>query len=45
MGKFKKIFYSQKIAPFVFVLPFILSLKEPSFWGSWLFKDVLKLAE
>ena len=26
MGKFKKIFYSQKIAPYVFVLPFILSL-------------------
>ena len=26
MGKFKKIFYSQKVAPYVFVLPFILSL-------------------
>lgn len=28
-----------------FLLPFILSLKEPSFRGSWLFKDVLYLAE
>ena len=26
MGKFKKLFYSQKVAPFVFVLPFLLSL-------------------
>ena len=26
MQKFKKLFYSQKVAPFVFVLPFILSL-------------------
>ncbi len=26
MGKFKKLFYSQKVAPFVFVLPFVLSL-------------------
>ena len=26
MGKFRKLFYSQKVAPFVFVLPFILSL-------------------
>ncbi len=26
MNKFKKIFYSQKMAPYVFVLPFILSL-------------------
>ena len=26
MQKFKKLFYSQKVAPFVFVLPFVLSL-------------------
>ena len=26
MSKFKKLFYSQKVAPYVFVLPFILSL-------------------
>ncbi len=26
MSKFKKIFYSQKVAPYVFVLPFLLSL-------------------
>ena len=26
MSKFKKIFYSQKVAPYVFVLPFVLSL-------------------
>ena len=26
MNKFKKIFYSQKVAPYVFVLPFVLSL-------------------
>ena len=26
MSKFKKLFYSQKVAPFVFVLPFVLSL-------------------
>ena len=26
MGKFKKVFYSQKVAPYVFVLPFLLSL-------------------
>ncbi len=26
MEKFKKVFYSQKVAPFVFVLPFVLSL-------------------
>ena len=26
MSKFKKLFYSQKVAPYVFVLPFVLSL-------------------
>ena len=26
MSKFKKVFYSQKVAPYVFVLPFVLSL-------------------
>ncbi|MBR2260059.1 MAG: sugar ABC transporter permease [Blautia sp.] len=26
MNKFKKVFYSQKVAPYVFVLPFVLSL-------------------
>ena len=26
MSKFKKLFYAQKVAPFVFVLPFVLSL-------------------
>ena len=26
MSKFKKVFYSQKVAPYVFVLPFLLSL-------------------
>lgn len=31
MSKFKKLFYSQKVAPFVFVLPFILSLVV--FWA------------
>ena len=31
MSKFKKLFYSQKVAPYVFVLPFILSLVV--FWA------------
>ncbi len=39
MNKFKKILYSQKVAPFVFVLPFILSLLI--FWAYPLVSGIL----
>ncbi|MBR2527808.1 MAG: sugar ABC transporter permease [Blautia sp.] len=39
MSKFKKLFYSQKVAPFVFVLPFILSLLI--FWAYPLISGII----
>ena len=39
MSKFKKVFYSQKVAPYVFVLPFILSLVI--FWAYPLISGII----
>ena len=39
MSKFKKIFYSQKVAPYVFVLPFVLSLLI--FWAYPLISGII----
>ena len=39
MSKFKKVFYSQKVAPYVFVLPFILSLVL--FWAYPLISGII----
>ena len=39
MSKFKKVFYSQKMAPYVFVLPFILSLVI--FWAYPLISGII----
>lgn len=39
MSKFKKVFYSQKVAPYVFVLPFVLSLVI--FWAYPLISGII----
>ncbi len=39
MSKFKKLFYSQKVAPYVFVLPFIISLIM--FWAYPLISGII----
>ena len=39
MSKFKKVFYSQKVAPYVYVLPFILSLVI--FWAYPLISGII----
>ena len=39
MSKFKKVFYSQKVAPYVFVLPFVLSLLI--FWAYPLISGII----